>query len=78
MSGLVAHKLSGLNLQKTGGDMSLARLLQEIKKMRFEETYNGWTSKRLSQEEAARLLGISERSFRRYVTPEIYIKQYTF
>jgi len=35
--------------------------------MRFEEAYEGWTSKRLTQEEAARLLGVCDRSFRRYV-----------
>lgn len=35
--------------------------------MRFEEAYEGWQAKRLSQAEAARLLGVCERSFRRYV-----------
>jgi transposase len=40
---------------------------QEIRKMRFEEAYFGWTEKRLNQTEAARLLGVCERSFRRYV-----------
>ena len=35
--------------------------------MRFEEAYEGWTSKRLTQEEAARLLGVCGRSFRRYI-----------
>lgn len=35
--------------------------------MRFEEAYGGWQSKRLTQEEAARMLGICERTFRRYV-----------
>lgn len=35
--------------------------------MRFEEAYEGWQAKRLSQSEAARLLGVCERSFRRYV-----------
>lgn len=47
--------------------MSRARWLQETKKMRFEEAYSGWTNKRLTQEDAARLLGVCERSFRRYV-----------
>ena len=36
--------------------------------MRFEEAYEGWNGGRLTQDEAARLLGICERSFRRYVT----------
>jgi len=35
--------------------------------MRFEEAYYGWTEKRLSQTEAARLSGMCERSFRRYI-----------
>lgn len=35
--------------------------------MRFEEAYAGWSEKRLTQEEAAILLGISSRSFRRYI-----------
>ncbi|MGB9670609.1 MAG: helix-turn-helix domain-containing protein [Halothiobacillaceae bacterium] len=35
--------------------------------MRFEEAYGGWRSGRLSQEEAARLLGVCDRTFRRYV-----------
>jgi transposase len=35
--------------------------------MRFEEAYGGWQSGRLRQEEAARLLGVCERTFRRYI-----------
>jgi transposase len=35
--------------------------------MRFEEAYDGWLSRRLTQEEAALILGVSDRSFRRYV-----------
>ncbi|HLB42973.1 MAG TPA: helix-turn-helix domain-containing protein, partial [Gammaproteobacteria bacterium] len=34
--------------------------------MRFEEAYQGWTQKRFTQEEAARLLGVTDRTFRRY------------
>ena len=34
--------------------------------MRFEEAYEGWRDRRLMQEEAGRLLGMSERNFRRY------------
>jgi len=41
--------------------------LQETRKMRFEEAYSGWQSSRLTQEEAARLLGVCERTFRRYI-----------
>lgn len=35
--------------------------------MRFNEAYNGWTKGRLTQEEAARLLGVCDRTFRRYI-----------
>lgn len=35
--------------------------------MRFEEAYEGWQARRLTQEEAARLLGVGERTFRRYI-----------
>jgi hypothetical protein len=35
--------------------------------MRFEEAHEGWNAGRLTQAEAARLLGMCERSFRRYL-----------
>ena len=41
--------------------------LQETKQMRFEEAYQGWTERRLTQEEAARLLNVCTRTFRRYI-----------
>jgi len=47
--------------------MSRATWLEETKQMRFEEAYDSWQSKRLTQEEAAQLLGVCERSFRRYI-----------
>src|SRR4030065_311407 len=47
--------------------MKLTKLLQEIRKMRFEEAYEGWNAGRLTQAEAARILGVCERSFRRYL-----------
>ena len=47
--------------------MSRARIMEEIKKMRFEEAYGGWIKKELTQEQAAMLLGVSERTFRRYI-----------
>ena len=46
--------------------MRRSELLQEIRKMRFVEVYSRWTESRLSQEEAARILGVSDRTFRRY------------
>jgi transposase len=42
--------------------------LQETRKMRFEEAYHGCMEKRLTQTEAARLLGVCDRTFRRYIT----------
>lgn len=35
--------------------------------IRFEEAYQGWQEKKLTQEDAARLLGVSDRTFRRYL-----------
>jgi len=46
--------------------MGRTNLLQEIRKMRFEEASGGWPAGHLRQEEA-RLLGVCERTFRRYV-----------
>lgn len=47
--------------------MRRTELLQEIRKMRFEEVFGNWQDKRLTQEEAAMLLGVCQRTFRRYV-----------
>jgi transposase len=47
--------------------MKRAEWLQETRKMRFEEAYGGWQNGRLTQEEAASLLGVCERTFRRYI-----------
>ncbi len=38
--------------------MRRTELLQEIRKMRFEEAYGGWETGRLTQAEAASLLGV--------------------
>ena len=48
--------------------MRRTELLEEIRKMRFEEAYGGWNEGRLSQAEAAQILGMCERSFRRHLT----------
>lgn len=45
---------------------SRAHLLQGNRIMRFEEVYEGWRERRLSQSEAAEILGVCARSFRRY------------
>jgi hypothetical protein len=47
--------------------MRRTELLQEVRKMRFEEAYEGWERGRLTQEEAALLLGVCDRTFRRYL-----------
>lgn len=47
--------------------MSRARYVQENRKMRFKEAFDGWTQGRLTQAEAALLLGQCERSFRRHI-----------
>ena len=47
--------------------MRRTELLQEIRTMRFEEVYGSWSERRLTQEEAARILGVCPRTFRRYM-----------
>ncbi len=47
--------------------MKRTELQQEIRIMLFEETFSHWTEERLTQEEAARILNVHERTFRRYV-----------
>lgn len=47
--------------------MGRTGLLQEIRRMRFEEVYWGWNESRLTQEQAALVLGVSDRTFRRYI-----------
>jgi transposase len=47
--------------------MKLTELLQEIRKMRFEEAFYDWSERKITQQEAARLLGVCERTFRRYI-----------
>jgi transposase len=47
--------------------MRRTEMLQEIRKMRFEEIYLGWSESRLSQEEAALIFGVCDRTFRRQI-----------
>lgn len=42
-------------------------MLQEIRKMGFAEVYSRWTERRLTQEQAAEIFGVSDRTFRRYM-----------
>ena len=46
--------------------MGKANLAQEKRIMLFEEVYGAWTERRLTQEEAAELLGVCPRTFRRW------------
>jgi len=46
--------------------MRRTELLQEVRQMRFEEAYGGWKRGSITQEEAARILGVCDRTFRRY------------
>ena len=47
--------------------MRRTEIYQEILKMRFTEAYGGWQGGRLTQADAAQLLGVCERTFRRYI-----------
>jgi transposase len=53
--------------------MRRTEMLREIRKMRFEEVYTGWNESRLTQEEAARILGVCDRTFRRYIDRYEYL-----
>jgi len=45
--------------------MKRAEWLQETRKMKFIQTFEDWSTGRLTQHEAAQILGICERTFRR-------------
>ncbi len=47
--------------------MKQTQVLQEIRIMRFMEACEGWQHRRLTQKEAASILGVHERTFRRYI-----------
>jgi transposase len=46
--------------------MRWTKVLQGLRVMKFEDVYGRWQQRRLSQTEAAEILGMSERSFRRW------------
>lgn len=46
--------------------MRRPEVLQGLRRMKFEEVYGRWQQRRLSQAEAAEILGMSERTFRRW------------
>lgn len=47
--------------------MNRTEFHERLKQMRFKEAYEGYQCKRLTQGEAATLLGVCDRSFRRYM-----------
>jgi transcriptional regulator with XRE-family HTH domain len=47
--------------------MKQSQVLQEIRRMKFEEVYELRNEKRITVEEAARMLCMSERNLRRYI-----------
>jgi len=47
--------------------MKRALVKQEIRIMEFERIYTGWRAKKLTQDQAASILGVSSRTFRRYI-----------
>ncbi len=47
--------------------MNRTEFHERIKQMRFKEAYEGYQCNRLTQDEAATLLGVCDRSFRRYM-----------
>ena len=47
--------------------MKRTEWLQETRKMRFEEAYGNYKSGSITQDEAAKLLGVCDRTFRRYM-----------
>jgi len=53
--------------------MRRTQLLQEIRMDRFEEIFTGWQNHRLTQQEAAHILGVCDRTFRRYI--DRYVEQ---
>ena len=46
--------------------MRRTEVLQGLRRMKFEDVYGRWQQRRLSPAEAAEILGMSERSFRRW------------
>jgi transposase len=46
--------------------MRRTEVLQGLRRMKFEDIYGRWQERRLSQAEAAEILGMSERTLRRW------------
>ncbi len=46
--------------------MNRTKMLQEIRLIRFDDVFYRWIENRLTQQETALMLGVCERTFRRY------------
>ena len=46
--------------------MRRTEVLQGLRRMKFEDVWGRWQRRQLSQAEAAEILGVSERTFRRW------------
>jgi hypothetical protein len=47
--------------------MTRTKMLQEVRKMRFNEVYGWWQAGRLDQQKAAMILAVCDKTFRRYI-----------
>jgi hypothetical protein len=59
--------MSGFHVMPRRYRDETGRMITKTRKMRFEEPYGGRQSGCLTQEQAARFLGICESTFRRYI-----------
>ena len=64
MQHVICPVLWGLLVE--GGEMRRTEQLQGLRLMKFEEIYERAAKRQLSQSEAAEILGMSERTFRRW------------
>ncbi len=46
--------------------MNRTEVLREVRMLRFAEVYGAWRGKRVTQTRAAEVLGVSDRTFRRW------------
>jgi hypothetical protein len=65
MSALAAREMSGFDRHLKEGNDETDGTATGGGKMVFEEVYRGWQGRRLTQEEAARVLGVCRWTFRR-------------
>ena len=63
---LLAHHLSGLGWSLKAGHHDTARVLQEVRQLRFEELYERRQQRILTMAEAGEMLGVTERTFRHW------------